>query len=174
MRKPVSDRSRPFCDGSVVELEETRDMELIRSVVTDPRVYPHVTDDYSPCAMDWRPIDNPRTIYLAVKVKGETLGLLVLIKQNSICWKLHVCMLPKGYGKIAIEAMRKTYAWVWQNTPCRRIIGEVPKHNRRAFWFALRAGMRIFAVNPGSWLWKGAVEDLILFGISRPGGAACL
>jgi hypothetical protein len=144
-------------------------MELIRNIVTSPRVYPWVSDDYSPAPTDWKPIDNAHTKYFAVRNTADVVGLLILIPQSAVCWKVHVCMLPEGYGAPARDAMREMFAWVWHNTPCVRIIGEVPEHHRKAARFAVRSGMKQFAVNPKSWIKNGVLQDLILFGISKPG-----
>jgi hypothetical protein len=58
--------------------------------------------------------------------------------------------------------------WIWHNTPCRRLITNVPADNRLAFQFALSAGMEPYGKNEDSFLKGGKLLDQICLGISRP------
>jgi hypothetical protein len=153
----------------LMSIERTHNIDLIRKIVSHPRALPSVSDDASPLPENWTP-DTEKDIYLLARDShGALLGLFGLNKQNSVCYHWHVVMLPAGYGESGRLAAKEFFDWVWKHTECIRLVGEVPKFNHLAFWFALRVGMKIFAVNPSSYLRFGKLHDMILFGMSRPG-----
>src|SRR6185369_16871555 len=79
-----------------------------------------------------------------------TLGLFLFHPHNSICWEVHTCLLPAAWGERATRAGKGVVQWIWKNTPCLRIITNVPAYNRLAYRFALRCGMTEFGRNRGS------------------------
>jgi hypothetical protein len=58
--------------------------------------------------------------------------------------------------------------WIWRNTPCRRIVTNVPEDNRLAYRFALSAGMIGYGLNRASFQRGGRLLDQHCLGISRP------
>ena len=167
--------------------ERTHDAALIRAIVTHPRLWPHVGDDFTPCADAWRPEFAPYLLYLLCKdahepLRGgrdeaallsepktpeDVLGLWLFVIRGA-CWETHACMLPGVWGAQATRCAREMFAWLWRSTPCRRLIASIPAYNRPALAFAARIGMTRFAVNERSYLRDGVLYDQILFGLSRP------
>lgn len=156
-----------------MKFERTENWELIKKIVTHPRIYPAVSDDFSPKAEDWEPIKDENAWYVVVGDGEEMLGLWALFPENRICWKVHTCLLPKAYGERAKVAAGEGSAWVWANTPCLRLITDVPIFNRLALKFALYAGFTQFGVNPKSYMKYGKLHDVIMLGISKPGLDLC-
>lgn len=169
----------------MISLERTRDWELITRIVTHPKVYPQVSDDYSPKPEEWEPAKGDDVWYVLVRdltpggresgtlFKGETgeiLGLWVLHPHLRTCWEIHTCLLPNAYGPRARKAVRELIPWGWEHLPeCVRVITQVPQYNRIALLFAIQAGMEQYGMNPKSYLKGGMLHDVILLGISRPG-----
>jgi len=143
------------------------DYDLIRHILTDEKIFPHITDDNSPAREDYRPPEGDHVWYVLVKDGAEILGLFILLPQNSICWEMHIAMLPSSWGDRALDACREFFPWVWEHTPCQRIVMHVPSSNRLALHYAVRAGMKIYGTNHLSFLKNGILRDQVCFGLSK-------
>ena len=152
----------------MIHIERSKDYALIRGIMTHEAVYRHLTDDYSPPAADYRPIEHEMVWYLVVWDGNELLGLWMLVPQNGICWEIHTALLPDAWGERGRRAAALAQAWIWENTPCRRIITNVPADNRIAYRFAVAAGMEVYGTNEASFLKGGRLLDQICLGISKP------
>lgn len=148
--------------------ENSKDWSLIKWIVTDPKVYPLISDDFSPEPARWEPIKHVEVSYVLAKDNEEIFGLFALIPDNSICWKAHPCLLPKAFGEKSREITHEFIRWLWKNTPCLRLIAEVPKFNSIVQKYARECGMLEFGVNEASLMKGGELHDQILFGISKP------
>ncbi len=148
--------------------ERTQDYDLIRGIMAHPRIYPHISDDGCPPATEFRPIEHPGVWYVLVRHQGELLGLFVFTPQGAACWEVHTCLLPHAWGRLARLAAAMMARWIWEHTPCRRIVTTVPVYNRLALRFAEEAGMTEYGRNPKAWLKHGKLYDTILLGMSRP------
>ena len=158
----------------MITFERTTDYDTIRAVLTHKRVYPKISDDNSPAAEDYYPIEHESIWYVLARDynyidnDSDLLGVWLLVPQNSVCWEVHTALLPCAWGDIGLEAAKLLPGWIWQRTPCRRIITNVPANNRLALHFAWKAGMRVFGTNEKSWLKDGKLWDQIMLGISAP------
>ena len=151
-----------------MNFQPTGDMELVRRIMTDESVYPHITDDGCPAVLDFEPANGPGMLYVLVVEGVELLGLFLFVKQNSICWEVHTCLLPNAYGPKARRAAEEMADWLWRKTPCERLVTSVPITNPLAGKFAVRAGMEQFGKNPRSFLKHGQLVDQLLLGMSKP------
>lgn len=148
--------------------ERTKDYDLIRKIVTEEKIYAQISDDFSPKPEDWQPIKHPDVTYVLAKESDEIFALFALIPDNHICWKAHPCLLPKAFGRKSRDITAGFLEWLWKNTPCLRLIAEVPKFNSIVQKYARDCGMVEFGVNESSLMKGGTLHDQILFGISRP------
>lgn len=158
--------------ATVIRFERTKDWEMIRKVLTDPKIYPAISDDGSPAVDEFRPIQNDGLWYVAVwddVLRGtkELCGIFLFAPLNAATWEIHTCLLPHTWGAKAAEIAKALHQWGWEHMPCQRIITNVPAYNRLALRFAKCAGMREFGVNPASYLKNGKLYDQIMLGISR-------
>jgi len=161
------------CDYTMIHFERTQDYALIRQIITHPRVYAHVSDDYSPKVEDFKPVENDDWWYVLVQDAREILGLWIVTPHTHCCWEIHTCLLPTAWGRRAKEAAQLLGPWLWEHLPeCVRIVTEVPEYNRAAFLFALQSGMEKYGVNPKAYLKDGKLQDVILLGVSRPSKTA--
>lgn len=156
----------------MIRFERSFDYELIRKVMTHPQIYPHISDDASPPAAEYRPIESDAIWYVSATYITPScedhLGFWVFHPHNSICWEVHTVLLPIAWGATGQEAARKLPAWMWENTSCRRIITTIPTTNRLALHFAIKAGMKLYGVNEASYLKNGVLCDQFCLGISYP------
>lgn len=147
--------------------ERTKDPELIRSVLTHPKVWPHITDDFSGSPESYEPPMHEAIVYLTVLDGDRLLGLFMFHPHTRICWEVHTCLLPHCWGVRAAEAAKGAAEWMWANTEAQRIITSVPAYNRLALRFAERAGMKQWGVNGKSFQKGGVLHDQIMLGLSK-------
>lgn len=152
---------------SRLNFERTYDAALIKFIVTHPKVWQHVTDDFAPRPELWEPGAVEEAWYVLAFDDGELLGLFMFFPENTICWRSHICMLPGAYGPKAEKACREVFLWLWENSSCWRIIGSIPDYNRTAISFAERCGMTRYGTNPQSYVKNGKLLDQVLLGISK-------
>lgn len=145
----------------------TTDMELVRSIITAPQVYPWVTDDGSPEASEFQPLqaDGDGVIYVLVE-SGAARGVFAFFRQNAVTTEAHTCVLPQMWGRTHLAA-QAAIAWVFEHTGFERITTSVPQDNPLAARLARRAGMTLYGHNPSSFLRKGVLLGVDLFGISK-------
>lgn len=150
--------------------KRTYNYELARSIMThSARMYRAISDDYSPGINDFRPFEHESLWYVIVSSDdGELLGLFLFVPQNFICLEVHTCLLPNAFGRAAKEAGRGVAKWMWGNSLAHRLVTSIPESNRLAVKFAMDCGMRQYGRNEKAILKGGKLQDLLLFGISRP------
>lgn len=146
--------------------ERTFDFGMVKRIISDRHIYPHVSDDLSPSAEDYQP-PRENAFYLLVSDAEGHLGLWVLTSQTSTCWAVHTCLLPRAYGRTAILAARAAIAWVFANTPCTRLVTDVPTNNTLALRLAKNAQMTEYGFNPDSFVKDGKSYGQHLLGISK-------
>lgn len=158
----------------MITFERSFNYELIRQIITHERIWPHVSDDFSPPPSEYRPLESDVVWYVLGRdirpdsPDGRIIGLWVFHPHNAVCWEMHLQVLPWAWGPVGSEAGREVIEWFWEQTICQRIIGIVPASNRLALHFMLKTGMRIFGVNEASFRKDGNLIDQICFGISKP------
>lgn len=150
-----------------VKIQRIHDRELISRTMAHPRVYPHISDDGCPPRQDFAAHLDDSLIYLGAFDGGEYLGLFLAHPQNLVCYEVHTCLLPSAWGESALLASTACRDWLFSNTPCVRIITNVPDGNDLALSFAKRSGMSEFGRNPKSIQVNGILLDQVLLGISK-------
>jgi len=148
-----------------MNIERTYDAEFITRCMTVDWVWDMMTDDGCGSRELFFPPIHDGIIWL----RAEDCGVFMLHPHNHVTWEVHTC-LPFA-GKRTLEAAIAGRTWMFENTPCMRIITNVPTFNRAALAFAKRAGMKEYGVNEKSFLKNGVLYDQILLGISKE--AAC-
>jgi RimJ/RimL family protein N-acetyltransferase len=145
------------------------DWALIKRIMTHPRVWPHISDDFSPEPQEFVPVDNPALCYLVI-MDGETpLGLFLFTPHNGCHVEVHTCLLPAAWARGSREIARQALVWLWSNCPqIERLTTTVPQNNLLALRFAQAMGMIEYGVNPQSRKKSGALVDQMLLGMNRP------
>lgn len=118
------------------------------------------TDDFAPAREAWRPIDDERIHYVLAKEGERVLTLFTLLPQNAVCWEFH---MTRAWG----APLRPFFAWVFEHTPARRLVGAVAADNPIAIRALRRAGMQEYGRNPQSFMRGGELRDQVLFGVSK-------
>jgi len=146
--------------------EPTKDYSSIKAILTSPRIWRQLRDDFSGEPKDYEPTEQAG--YVLAKDGDEILGLFIFRAENPACWYVDFCILPCAYGERGLQAACELREWIWEKTPCRRLVGAIARSNRLAIVFAQRVGMTQWGVNEKSVLHRGRLEDRVLVGISKP------
>ena len=154
-------------NASVVRLF---DCQLIKDTITNPKVYPYVSDDFSPCAEDYQPQIHDAILYLGVFHDEEYRGLFMLHPINGVTYEIHTCLLPNARGR-ARDYVNMVFKWFWDNTSAVRLVTQIPEYNRLANKLAHDVGMVEYGLNPKSYQHDGELHDIHMMGISR--GSVC-
>jgi hypothetical protein len=147
-------------------IERSFDYELLTKIITHPAIYEWLVGDGAPDAYVIPRGDWPW--YVVVKDGNELLGMFILVPWNAVCWEAHACLLPNAWGERARHACREGIEWLWKNSPCRKLMGNICRDNRLALAFARRVGARIIGVNEDSIFKHGALRDQIIVGFGPP------
>lgn len=149
--------------------ERTTDPELIRSIAAHPRIYEHLHDDFAPPREQWRPTIHPLISYMVAYEDDQLIGLFIVNAHSCVLWELHECFLPRvwGTGK-PLQCANEFRKWIWRESNCLRMFGQILASNKSALRLALKAGMTEFGVHPRSFMKNGIMQDQILVGIDRP------
>jgi len=150
-----------------VMINRSFDYDLIRKIITNPKIYPMSSDDKSPPPNQYRPPENELIYYLIPEDSGKPLGVFVCVPQNVICYEIHTCLLPEAWGGLAKQAAEHLISWMFERTDCKKLITNVPAYNRLALRFAKAAGLVEFGVNSKSYLKNGLLHDQIMLGIEK-------
>jgi len=142
-------------------MERTFDQEYIVKCVTSPHVWDACTDDGAGDPDLYFPPMEP-----VVWIDAAGHGVFMLHPHNAITFEVHTCLLESGKG-LATMLAKDVIKWIFENTPCERLITNVPDNNRLALRLAERAGMKQFGVNEKSFKKNGELLDQIMLGISR-------
>lgn len=157
----------------MIELNRSFDYDLIRRIMTDRAVYSDISDDGCPAAENFQPVESDALWYVIASDRRPdqepiVLGLWLLVPQNTVCWEIHTVLLPHAWGPLGREAARAMAQWIWSETPCKRLITNVPEPNRLALHFAREAGMVEYGLNPASYLKHGKLFAQHCLGLSNP------
>lgn len=149
-------------------VERTWDLAELKRLVTDPSIFPHVSDDYYSDPKTWEPPQSDDIVYLVAKDSEGLYGFGVFIAHTRSCFEAHLGFLRRAYGPAAHQAFQEMLQWIWERTTAARIVGEICADNKLAIKFAQNCGFTQYGINPKSRLRGGVLQDQVCLGISRP------
>ena len=76
--------------------ERTFDYELVRRIVTHPKVYRWMQSDGAVPPEEYQPPEMEGIWYVLVKEEEQVLGVFIVLPQTSVCAQVHTCLLPAG------------------------------------------------------------------------------
>lgn len=149
----------------------TSNLELVDRILRQREIYEISSDDYSPDPEQFKANRDP-AIWYVLAGNADLLGIFALFPQNTICWEVHLAMMPWATTNEKWAAARGFLPWLWKHTPCQRVTAEVPAFNRAARMYAVHGlGLRCVGRQHGAFLKYGELHDLVLFGRSREEGS---
>jgi hypothetical protein len=151
-----------------VRFLRTYDLAFVRNVLTHPRIYPSIGDDFAGPREGFVPNSDSRIWWVeATDAAGELLGLFMFLPRSAVLFEMHIALLPVAWGPPGLRAGRQVIPWVFEHTTCRRLIGEVPRSNTLAIRWAEAIGFARYGVNRRAFMKGGELQDLILLGVSK-------
>lgn len=135
-----------------MQIERTTDAEFVRRVLTDPAVWPLVSDDYSGSPEEYDPtaaVTNPLSYYLVPLRNGERIGFFSFHPANGITYEMHSAIIPAHQGH-SIWSCRSAIFWMFEHTRARKIITQVPVRYNRLCRITMAAGFAIEGCNRNS------------------------
>lgn len=125
-------------------------------------------DDFAPDPAEFECVEHPLVSFMVVEEAGRDIGVFVVNAHSTVLWEIHEAFLPEAWGMTALRATIEFREWIWRESKCMRLFGQILKSNRLAIRFAKAAGMVEFGVHPESFMKGGKMQNQILVGISRP------
>jgi RimJ/RimL family protein N-acetyltransferase len=150
-----------------IQITETDDRELIREIVTDPDIYPHVTDDLSVSPEKYIPQFGEHIHWLLIRDGYGVCGCFMVHRLNAAQYECHTCILKGHRGMKAVEAAISAVSFVFNNYPCDTLITHVPEYNLAAYRLAESAGFTRIGTIPDGWRKNGELQPLHILGVQR-------
>lgn len=149
-------------------IERCTDRTLIRSVITDPRIWRHLSDDGSPPRAFWEPVIGPGSYWIAISPPATqaVAGFFWGHRVRHRVYEVHTAFLPPLRGALAVEAGIACQIWTRRNMDALTLQTWVPAYNRAARAFAEACGMAEMGCLPGGWVRRGRAETVWLYGMS--------
>jgi hypothetical protein len=154
--------------SAALTFERTRDYELVRRIITHPKVYRWMVSDGAVPADEYQTVEDEAIIYLLCKEGKELQGLFMVIPLTSVCVQVHVCLLPWARNAKAVECYREGLHWLWLNTKFVKVIGFTPAYNFAALRCAEKAGLERVGVITRSLQKFGKLQDQVVYAIGKP------
>lgn len=153
--------------ATLIRIARLHDRALIAETLAHPRIYPHISDDFTPPPSDIDAVLCDDVLYLGAFRRDAYLGLFMVHAHSGVLFEVHTCLLPAAWGADAVQCARSCIAWVFGNTACRRLVTSVPSDNLLAHRLAVRSGMRQYGFNSRSIARGGVLLDQVLLGINK-------
>ncbi len=156
----------------MVTFQISRNWELIRSVLAEPRCYRKMVNDEAPSIEDFAVTPSDNFIYvLAVESDTIVLALFLLLPcemlDGTIAAECHFCFIPEAWGHTK-EIAEGFLEWVWRETSIVRLLGPVPAYNRLAYRLASAVGFQRAATVSDTRMKNGRSFDVLMMEIQKP------
>lgn len=152
----------------MIELERTFDMNLVAKIMTHPRLWPHLADDFYPAPDNFIPLGGDNIFYLLAREAGRILGLCIAHPINTLLWEVHHALLPSAWGRKAHRIGEAFQQWIWDNTKALKLVGFTPSCNRLAVRYALKQGLTKIGEISQCFQRGGMLCDVFIFEKGRP------
>lgn len=148
--------------------ERTYDMDLVKTIITNPKCFGQMANDSAPPREKLECVDRSGTLpIIARNDDGILAGVFLLVSIVPHVAEVHFCLLPSAWGqgdKIGEEFLE----WAWKGTSLNTLRGPVPAYNRLALKTALACGFRISTVTDDAVQRGGKLYAMIHTVIERP------
>lgn len=141
-------------------VEQTKDVERIRRILSDPWLADRITEDGAE-GMEI-PIDG-NVVYL---VDDDDSGVFIIQQLGAIEAEIHINMTQEG-RKVATEFATECLRMIWTETGLKKLVAQIPECYPDVIRFAEKMGLKREGVNEGSYL-KGRLLNKVYLGIKRP------
>ena len=150
------------------------DADAINALMRCSSIYPYIIDDGCP--------ENPEDFdasgaigkdgihYIGWFDGDHLVGLWIFLRWSAAMFQGHVCLLPNFRGKRGIDSSAIAVQWMFDNTPCRKIMALVPEESKAVIGLVRSMGFAREGRLRKSFLKDGRLFDEIVFGYSGKEG----
>lgn len=150
---------------SELRFGRTHDRELIRHIITHPKVWKWMAED-GVSSDSWEPVIDPRVWYVVAAENKDLIGLFVFSPRTSVEYEVHLAVMPLAWHR-ATETAQRVIAWAWEHIGCERIVAWIPVDNKHALRLARKSGFTEFGLDHGAYRRGGKLLDIRFMGISK-------
>jgi len=144
-------------------IERTHDMNLVREIMTHPKIYKHLVPDKFIEATEFSPVDSPYFYYLLIKWDDKPAGLILLTPLNASLYQGHIALLPE-YAGLGYPAIKEAFIWLRKNTNIRKLLAFVAVDNKAAKTLLDKTGFYDVAILKDSLIRNAKLTDQYLMG----------
>ena len=148
-------------------LERTKDLDLIKGVLTDSEMWERIKEDDNELE-DFKIPDNQELIWLAINTEDGLAGLFYMHNINATTIQLHAHILEpfrKKYAKIAGKLVITYFSEMEERV--NKLVAEIPVCYPDVYHFSIKNGLQDEGINRKSTLKNGEFMDQHRLGITR-------
>lgn len=122
-------------------IEIATDKNVVKDFLTDPILFPLISDDYTSSPEDWEPSWGKDTFYLLVKRDSELVAVQASRVLTGSCFEVHVNVSPM-YWKESSEINQACIDWAYENTLAMKLIAYIPEYCEEVLNHAIKMGFK--------------------------------
>lgn len=146
------------------------DVNEIGDIMREEDVWSNITDDGSSVfsLSHLTAIIGVHNLYFLVPIiQGVRVGVFFLHPHNYIAYELHSMVRKENRGRLVREGLMEVGEFMFNSTPCQKIVTMVPSGNYRAKFMARFMGMEYEGINRKSLLRNGKLMDQYIYGACK-------
>lgn len=151
-----------------MRVERTEDIAFIRYIIHHPEIHEMLIED----GQSEIPVPIRQNLYYLVPkieigmdgiISDAPIGCILFAQVNSVTWNPHIGILPMYRGN-GTEAMGLGVQWMFDNTPCRKIVANPPSYNKAMIRVFEKCNFNYEGRSPKSVLRNGLLHDRLMMG----------
>jgi hypothetical protein len=108
-----------------------------------------------------------QAFFLVGRVHGDAVGVMFFIQRNAVAYDTHIVIRRQFQGSgFTYPLAAQAVAWMFKNTPCRKLVGHVAADNLVALALAGRLGFKKEGSLARSFSRGGLLLDEVVFGMT--------
>jgi RimJ/RimL family protein N-acetyltransferase len=156
-----------------LSIERFRSSDELVRIMRHPAIWPWITDDGTPewsASMQIPETWMERCVY-AVCANSEPVGFALFEPRSVALAEFHGALLPDFRGAPGLRLARMAVARFWQDSGADKLVAMCPAGNVTAQRMNALIGFQREGLLTAAYRRNGRLEDLIVFGMNREGGA---
>ena len=148
-------------------IDRTYDKNLIRAILTDPRIWDSIAEDGQEVGMF--EVDLNKNMFLAVNHKGACIGIYILHVFNGCTLQIHANLLPEYRKDFATESGQKMLDWFRDKSPEKyeKLIAYIPVIYPHVYHFTMNRGFKDEGRLISAHRKNGDLHDIHILGLER-------
>lgn len=150
-----------------ISIERTHDKELIRLILTDPRIWDTIAEDGEQSGLF--EVDLEKNCFLAIKNNDMCIGIYILHPFNGCTLEIHANLLPIYRKEFATESGEKMLDWFRDEGPEKyeKLIAKIPVIYPHVYHFTMNRGFKDEGRLVNAYRKNGELHDIHILGLER-------